>query len=171
MLLFKNYRLLFITQPSIKKFNLINNYMASKIQPILLGFGVCSYQSTMVSYQKIIKGFLKLHLVFKWELFVSFHAQMVPPFYSVCYSAVYCANLLFFYGYLLSMDFYKLIRDLNLSYMDAWAVSVQLVKFHLKDRSPPAKNGPGTTYKIDETRALGIYLCRAGLSLFIHIQY
>ena len=66
-----------ITQPSIKKLNLIitlNNYMASKIQPILLGFGVyfTINRSTMVSYQKIIKGFLKNPLVFKWERFKDF---------------------------------------------------------------------------------------------------
>ena len=33
--------------------------------------------------------------------------------------------------------------------MDAWPVSLQLVEFHLKDRSPPVKNGPaGSAHRI-----------------------
>ena len=74
----------------------------------------------MVSYEKIIRRFLKFHLVFKWKLFVSFRVQMVPPF---LFCVLYCANLLFFYGYLLSMDSYKLIRIESQSYMDAWLQS------------------------------------------------
>ena len=84
----------------------------------------------MVSYEKIIRQFLKFHLVFKWELFVSFHVQMVPPFYSVCYSAgVLCQLTLV----LLSMDSYETATTdnglKNQSYMDTFAV-VPLMRDH-----------------------------------------
>ena len=43
--------------------------MASKSWDLEFVFTI--NRSTMVSYQKIIKGFLKNPLVFKWELFKS----------------------------------------------------------------------------------------------------
>ena len=57
----------------------------------------------MVSYEKIIRQFLKFHLVLKCEQFVSFRVQMVPPF---LLHLLQCSVLLLFYGHLLSMDSY-----------------------------------------------------------------
>ena len=94
-----------VTQPSIKKFNLINNYMASKNTANycwVLEFVLTINRSTMVSYQKIIKGFWKFHLVFKWELFVSFRAQMVLPFlFRMLQFSVLCQLALFLWIYVI----------------------------------------------------------------------
>ena len=48
----------------------------------------------MVNYEKIIRRFLNLRLVFKWELFVSFRVQMVPPFLFRMLQYIPCIKLL-----------------------------------------------------------------------------
>ena len=46
----------------------------------------------------------------------------------------------------------------NQSYIDAWPVSLQLVEFHSKDRSLPAKNGPATATRLIKHERLA-YIC------------
>ena len=109
-----------ITQPSIKKFNLIIIWLLNKYSQNcwVLEFILTSNKSIMVSYEKIIRRFLKFHLVFKWELFVSFRAQMVPPFlFHVHFCVLQCSILCQHTLVLLPMDSYEAANGLKTSHI------------------------------------------------------
>ena len=128
-----------------------------------------SNRSTMVSYEKIIRRFLKFHLVFKWELFVSFCVQMVPPF---LFHVLQCSVLCWLTLVLLSMDSYETATTdnglKNQLYMNAWPVSWQLVEFQSKDQSPPAKNSLATATRLIKHKGLA-YICVEQTFLYSYI--
>ena len=56
----------------------------------------------------------------------------------------------------------------NQSYIDAWPVSLQLVEFHSKDRSLPAKSGPATATRLIKHECLA-YICVKQAFLYSYI--
>ena len=84
---------------------------------------------------------------------------MVPPFLLCalpqCYSAVptYSCSVIYSYETATTDNGLR-----NQSYMDAWPISLQLVEFHSKDQSPPAKNGPATATRLIKNKCLA-YIC------------
>ena len=76
---------------------------------------------------------------------------------------------------LLSMNSYETATTdtglKNQSYVDARPASLQLVEFSLERLITSCQNGPATVTRLIKHEALGIYLCRAGLLLFVYIHY
>ena len=82
-----------------------------------------------------------------------------------CYSAVPTYSCSVIYSYETATTDTGLT---NQSYTDAWPISLQLVEFHSKDRSPPAKNGPATATRLIKHKRLA-YICVEQAFLYSYI--
>ena len=102
---------------------------------------------------------------------VCFHAQMVLPFLFRVLYCMYRANLLLLcYPWTLTR-LIQLRMDLKPVIYGRLASIFAIGRISLKKLITSCQKQPCYYYKADQTQALGIYLCRAGLPLFVYIQY